>query len=1690
MYDSEEKQPKWMVFDLEWYRNRYKSFSLLIQDIYQGDVFAYHSTNGYKVGNSPNPYFDEKWYLTKYYDVKELIKKGKYTSGFDHYCKIGFKDHSPHWLFSETFYKKHNPEINDLIGEGKPYINGYDHYLRVGDRSCLKGSFFFNPCLYLSQKENLDEITEYGPYQYVLTNDTDDFDKFRLSWFFDPKWYGNTYSKETLKTTNYQYLNLLHHYLSNPTPTLFSPLEQFSEQFYLENYQDLSPSILMDGHGLFRNGYEHFIVCGCKEKRKPLKDFDYNQFSDEIFEKIAKDNLYLNIFEYWVAQQDLHLLNKFMEIQKRYSNDKDKIENSFNIQKSVKNLETVESGDVSDSISTRKNEKGFSVIEDNISNIEKEIASSDYMPIWQAFDEKWYVHKYDHVTSKMKALEVDSVEEYYKTFGCFEGHSPNPYFDEEWYLQKYPDVKLMVDCHQFTSGFQHYCKEGYHTHDPHWLFSEKYYKKVNPHLTNENLERNGFVNGYDHFLKVGDIEGNSGSLFFNSNFFIGKYQQAIKEGLSPYQHYLKYLDEIDGKIQVSWYFDPEWYAQNYPEITKAISEGTFNNYIHHYLVNSQAFNFNPNAWFDESFYDQKYKSQLENVQAFKKYRNGYAHFIYEGIQLLWDPCEEINLQQYAADKAVKQDIQKGLYPNAYIRLLASGTNYGGRNKDLSVSSQSDSLPIQKNIENDKNAVDQALWAKFDGEWYIKTYPDLSERMKNCGLDDVEIYYNQVGSILGHSPNPYFDEEWYLQRYPELRKNIDRGAFKSGFEHYCNQGYLTHDPHWLFSTHYYLKNNADFIHEVINDSQYINAYDHYLKKGDGLRRTGSLLFDPSIYQQACYEREDVKRSQNPYRNFLYYLSDVEKNTNVSLYFDTSWYLEKYPDVKQKIADGEYLCALHHYCLNETPKLFNPSPWFEEEFYLDHYKDINQAIESTASFRNGYDHFIHYGALELRSPRIDISLHEYYLSGDIRDKVETGIFRDAFAAYVFEQKLDQWINKQPDDSHYRLTNETKESRTYFKKKSRLVLPSVVHEKLDFSYNGQADICVIMLMHNNLTVTLTALASLRSNFNGNIQLLLGDNHSIDDSQFIQGCLIGASVNRFPYNFGFGKACNILMEDVDAPIVIFLNNDINLLPGAIDALCKRLTSADNIGAVGGKIIHPDGLLQEAGQIIWRDGTTTGYLRGKDPLIPEANFVRDVDYCSAAMLAVKSKVLKELNGFSPIYYPAYFEDTDFCVRMIKAGYRIVYDPNAVVEHMEYCSSNPIISSGLIKRNHRLFAREHADFLRFQSPRHSDNILIARQRRNINKRILFIEDRVPLKHLGSGYIRSNDIIFQMSELGYEVTVYPINYFYPHVYQIYSSMPDTVEVLFNHTVEHLRDFFKERAGYYDLVWIGRTHNLNRILPMMGEASRYLPQEIILDTEVVATPRTRLQAKLLEKEIDENFQQALEEELSCAKHCQEIVAVNEIDANYIRQAGFNNVDILGHSINIRKSQKEWKERKNILFVGALHDDQAPNYDSLKWFITSVMPILIDKMGSDLTFSIAGYVNPSVDISALINYPDIDFLGMVPDLSSLYDDHRVYIAPTRFAGGIPYKLHEAASYGIPIVASNLLVEQLGWQDERDILAASTDNPEFFASQIIRLYQTEELWNQLRQNALDRIARECNRERFKEQLQSILSKVILHRC
>jgi glycosyltransferase involved in cell wall biosynthesis len=107
---------------------------------------------------------------------------------------------------------------------------------------------------------------------------------------------------------------------------------------------------------------------------------------------------------------------------------------------------------------------------------------------------------------------------------------------------------------------------------------------------------------------------------------------------------------------------------------------------------------------------------------------------------------------------------------------------------------------------------------------------------------------------------------------------------------------------------------------------------------------------------------------------------------------------------------------------------------------------------------------------------------------------------------------------------------------------------------------------------------------------------------------------------------------------------------------------------------------------------------------------------------------------------------------------------------------------------------------------------------------------------------------------------------------------------------------------------------------------------------------------------------------------------------------------------------------------------------------------------------------------------------DLTPLYNTHRVFVAPTRYAAGLPYKVHEAASHGLPVVATDLLRRQLGWEDGQDLLAAEPTDPVAFARQVLALYRSETLWNHIRTGAAERIRSECGRETWERVVAEIL--------
>jgi glycosyltransferase involved in cell wall biosynthesis len=108
---------------------------------------------------------------------------------------------------------------------------------------------------------------------------------------------------------------------------------------------------------------------------------------------------------------------------------------------------------------------------------------------------------------------------------------------------------------------------------------------------------------------------------------------------------------------------------------------------------------------------------------------------------------------------------------------------------------------------------------------------------------------------------------------------------------------------------------------------------------------------------------------------------------------------------------------------------------------------------------------------------------------------------------------------------------------------------------------------------------------------------------------------------------------------------------------------------------------------------------------------------------------------------------------------------------------------------------------------------------------------------------------------------------------------------------------------------------------------------------------------------------------------------------------------------------------------------------------------------------------------------------DLDPFYERARVFVAPSRFAAGIPLKIIEAAARGVPVVCSSLLAHQLDWQHERDVLTA--DTPDGYAEAIARLFSNEALWSRIRGNALQRVSAEHSRATFDRSVRTVLDCV-----
>jgi O-antigen biosynthesis protein len=638
----------------------------------------------------------------------------------------------------------------------------------------------------------------------------------------------------------------------------------------------------------------------------------------------------------------------------------------------------------------------------------------------------------------------------------------------------------------------------------------------------------------------------------------------------------------------------------------------------------------------------------------------------------------------------------------------------------------------------------------------------------------------------------------------------------------------------------------------------------------------------------------------------------------------------------------------------------------------------------------------------------------------------------------------------------------------------------DRLSFPKTDAPDVSVIVVLFNQEHFTLQCLRAVRLQSRVNMEIILVDNNSSDETSQLLAGVDNVLVLRNRENVGFLRGVNQGAAKAKGRAILLLNSDAFMRENALAIALETLDSDSGIGAVGGRLVLPSGELQEAGSIVWSDGSALGYGRGLPPETGEVMFRRDVDFCSGAFLLTSRALFEQLGGLDPFYAPAYYEETDYCLRLWQAGFRVVYEPRVVIDHYEFGSQT---GNGdaieLQLRNRKHLRLRHAGTLRLQHlPPSEGHVLYARDHARSRRRLLVIENEVPFRALGSGYPRMGAILNEAVAEGWFVTLYPLHSKEIDWKAVRAELSPQIEVCNGRCVSGLAGFLHERQGYYDVFLVSRPDNM----ALFRETVRPSPHvvagaRLVYDAEALFASRTILQAELEGRPMSREEADALiNQELELTFGVDSIVTVTASEAQVFQERAAPPVYIVGHPAPVMRTTPGFTAREGFLFVGRLLEKNAPNFEGLRWFIHSVWPRIRAALG-EVTLTVAGALHPEpTELMA----SGVVLRGRVEDLEPVYDQARVFVAPIRFAAGVPIKILDAGSAGLPTVGTKLMAKLLGWGSGVEMEAC--DDPVKMANAAISLYSNESRWEGVRSAALRRLSMEHSEAAFQRELRRLL--------
>ncbi|MEQ9465316.1 MAG: glycosyltransferase [Haliea sp.] len=605
-----------------------------------------------------------------------------------------------------------------------------------------------------------------------------------------------------------------------------------------------------------------------------------------------------------------------------------------------------------------------------------------------------------------------------------------------------------------------------------------------------------------------------------------------------------------------------------------------------------------------------------------------------------------------------------------------------------------------------------------------------------------------------------------------------------------------------------------------------------------------------------------------------------------------------------------------------------------------------------------------------------------------------------------------------------------------------------ELDFPDARDPLVSIIVPVYNSYRMTMHCLASILEHTpDANYEVILADDHSTDATASIAQRVRNIRVVRSRRNHGFLLNCNGAAATASGRYLVFLNNDTAVCRDWLRPMYSLLEARPDAGVVGPRLLFPDGKLQEAGGIIWRDGSGWNYGRRDDPHKPEYEYVKEVDYVSGACLMITRALWTHLGGFDSRFAPAYYEDTDLCFAARQAGYKVMYQPQASVFHYEGVSNGTDPGKG-VKRfqasNREKFCVKWREVLDRDHFPNAEHVFLARDRSRSRNCILVIDHYVPHYDKDAGSRASMMYIRLMVNMGFKVVFLGANFF-PH--QPYTRMLQDlgVEVLVGeHTARHLDRWLHDNAQYIHRVFLHRPHVAEQFLPHLYKL-RPRPGIVFFGHDLHYLRAEREQALLGGASLKSTAMSWKAREFAVFEKVDVIYYPSsfEVQALHAESPALNVRAIplyIFDDINV-PSYKPLK-RHDILFVAGF--SHPPNVDGLRWFVAEVVPLLVSQC-PDCHVHVVGS-NPTAAVLAMES-AEITVHGYISDqeLAALYRTVGCSVVPLRYGAGVKGKVLEAIQHGVPLVTTSVGAE--GIPDAADVMFVA-DSATAFADAVARVF------------------------------------------